>query len=449
MFLVRFFFFTSIGLLLLATHAAAAQYSFINIADTRGPFDGFGYGLIGVAVSESGTVAFIGHQGDVAATYVGSGGAVQQIVPDLSPPPGFQIIGYYALNESGAAAVKVVGQNFEQKIQLYDASGTRTIAHAADGGELLGFPAIHNSGAVVFSTRFFSDPNPTQVALMQWSNGTTTTLVEVTEGFYSIENNLVAINESGHVAFSGRYDPGGVWTIYCTDGTALTPIAGPFDDVLSLAINDSGAVAIHRLLESGGEGIFVAGGGPLTTVAIADPTTPFSEIQTDIDINDQGVVAFTARLWNGSYGIYAGGDPINDKVIEIGDLLFGQPVSGLGRPHLNNRGDVAFWFDVRDPRDPSGYWSGIALAVKEQSLPGDNNGDGAVDAADYVVWRTTDGTLAGYDTWRANFGQTAGGGAGATAASSHAAVPEPSGVFLAPLALYFCTRLRTNHWSET
>ena len=42
------------------------------------------------------------------------------------------------------------------------------------------------------------------------------------------------------------------------------------------------------------------------------------------------------------------------------------------------------------------------------TLQGDYNTDGVVDAADYVVWRKTDGTNpAGYNTWRTNFGRTA------------------------------------------
>lgn len=40
-------------------------------------------------------------------------------------------------------------------------------------------------------------------------------------------------------------------------------------------------------------------------------------------------------------------------------------------------------------------------------MPGDFNTDGVVDAADYVIWRKTDGTQAGYDAYRANFGTAA------------------------------------------
>ena len=42
------------------------------------------------------------------------------------------------------------------------------------------------------------------------------------------------------------------------------------------------------------------------------------------------------------------------------------------------------------------------------ALPGDFNGNGVVDAADYVVWRNNGGSQSEYDLWRANFGQSGG-----------------------------------------
>ena len=46
-------------------------------------------------------------------------------------------------------------------------------------------------------------------------------------------------------------------------------------------------------------------------------------------------------------------------------------------------------------------------------LLGDYNGNGVVDAADYVAWRNNPsafGGATGYDTWKANFGKTLGAG---------------------------------------
>jgi hypothetical protein len=60
-------------------------------------------------------------------------------------------------------------------------------------------------------------------------------------------------------------------------------------------------------------------------------------------------------------------------------------------------------------------------------LPGDFNHDGAVNAADYVVWRKTDGGPTNYNLWRTNFGKSLSAGTGAAVVSSaNMLVPEPS-----------------------
>jgi hypothetical protein len=68
--------------------------------------------------------------------------------------------------------------------------------------------------------------------------------------------------------------------------------------------------------------------------------------------------------------------------------------------------------------------TGIDVGAHELPFRGDFNNDGHVDAADYTVWRDGLGatyTLADFDTWRANFNLTVGGGASAEGVS----VPEP------------------------
>jgi len=101
---------------------------------------------------------------------------------------------------------------------------------------------------------------------------------------------------------------------------------------------------------------------------------------------------------------------------------------------------VVKWLDanrmVLDPQggiDPSilrlegliGHFSTYSFVAV--GLAGDYNHNGVVDAADYVVWRKTDGTPAGYNTWRTHFGQTAGSGSGA---SANVTVPEPATLML-------------------
>jgi hypothetical protein len=80
------------------------------------------------------------------------------------------------------------------------------------------------------------------------------------------------------------------------------------------------------------------------------------------------------------------------------------------------------------------------------ALPGDYNQDGVVNAADYTVWRNTDRTQAGYNTWRANFDSTEGSGS-----TTGGAVPEPKTVVLLMLtaAIWWVRPQRMPHLRVT
>jgi hypothetical protein len=97
----------------------------------------------------------------------------------------------------------------------------------------------------------------------------------------------------------------------------------------------------------------------------------------------------------------------------------------------NNKSYENFWYDD--------------VEVVPQN--GDFNGDGAVDAADYVVWRKNRGLPDGHQIWRANFGATPGLGSGYSQIVV-ATVPEPSTIltlFTAGLALAAVLCCRRGH----
>jgi hypothetical protein len=77
----------------------------------------------------------------------------------------------------------------------------------------------------------------------------------------------------------------------------------------------------------------------------------------------------------------------------------------------------------------------ITVNVPDVGLTGDYNGDGGVDAADYVVWRKNPanfGGQQGYDDWRANFGDSLpGAGNGGLVGT----VPEPASFALILMGL--------------
>src|SRR4051794_35050753 len=100
------------------------------------------------------------------------------------------------------------------------------------------------------------------------------------------------------------------------------------------------------------------------------------------------------------------------------------------------------------------YGSGSVFRINTtQLLAGDYNANGTVDAADYVLWRTTlnsttnlaaDGNHNGVvdsgdlDVWRNNFGQSVH----ATGPGSGAEVPEPAAAMLLPAIAAWCIRKR-------
>jgi hypothetical protein len=101
------------------------------------------------------------------------------------------------------------------------------------------------------------------------------------------------------------------------------------------------------------------------------------------------------------------------------------------------------------------YTSGV-LRVVSAGLPGDYNGDGHVDAADYTVWRdhlgqnlalpndATPGTVtqADFNVWKSNFGNHLGSGSG-----SSGAVPEPATLVMilaGTLTISCCRRPRVS-----
>jgi autotransporter-associated beta strand protein len=86
------------------------------------------------------------------------------------------------------------------------------------------------------------------------------------------------------------------------------------------------------------------------------------------------------------------------------------------------------------------FFSGSGI-VTVGMIPGDYNGDGKVDAADYVVWRDNPnafgGDPGGYNTWRANFG--AGAPATGSSLGAESAVPEPTTLLL--ILVMICSTL--------
>jgi hypothetical protein len=151
----------------------------------------------------------------------------------------------------------------------------------------------------------------------------------------------------------------------------------------------------------------------------------------------QGV--FDANVSSAALGDDAGTDEITD---EIGANCTDEASGGTTNRCGNLMGSYAVAgssitltlpldFIIGEGDDVQATFSGTFTATASLGLPGDYNEDGTVNAADYAVWRdggSPDDSQAGYDLWRANFGNS-GSGAGS------AAVPEPACMALGIIGL--------------
>ena len=133
----------------------------------------------------------------------------------------------------------------------------------------------------------------------------------------------------------------------------------------------------------------------------------------------------------------SGGSSANQLIeLFLGETPFAVPANGsisLGNAfNVGGANDLTFQFAISDG---GGLLlnGGVDYITGPGGVAGDYNGNGAVDAADYVVWRnggplqndpTTGVQPADYDFWRSRFGATSGAGSGQPAAyRSHPWLP--------------------------
>ncbi|QDV73874.1 LamG-like jellyroll fold domain-containing protein [Botrimarina mediterranea] len=156
-------------------------------------------------------------------------------------------------------------------------------------------------------------------------------------------------------------------------------------------------------------------------------------------LSDQGVDAVgpnPGESWDEATGANSANLLVEQFLSGESVLAPGQSLS-LGSPYAGSgEGDL----EVRYARTGAGLQrSKVVYSTIE--LPGDFNGDGSVNAADYTVWRDNEGSTsslaadasgngridrADYNIWAANYGATL---------SSSAAIPEPAAALLASLGV--------------
>ena len=219
-----------------------------------------------------------------------------------------------------------------------------------------------------------------------------------------------------------------------SSGVSQSTAATILGDILRIAFGTADATGFfmwgfHQESGSGSDDAFRAGGGPLHgkhKQFNAWTLTPAGKKWQD----QLGIQDFDGNVNNGWT------TQLNTVVAADGTINFN-----------------GFWGDYQLDINGQTYNLTLSKGQNVYSLvikPGDYNADGAVDAADYVIWRSAldsgdlraDGNgngaidSADYDVWRLNFGTIYGSGSGLVAR-----VPEPAAALLLLMGGIFFGRL--------
>lgn len=342
---------------------APVASNFTIVADSTNPaFSGFG---AYPSLNNSGTVAFYAEKPPGSGSvYTATDGSTPVLVSAGGN-------GAPSINEHGTV---VSSRDIEggTATELYKHTPEGVFQQVArTGNEYRSFPDfayLGDNGTVVFVANR-NPASPTRYGLYTGKGDGTTTALAENLGEFATFGGEPTINAAGTVAFTGGKDnlesglyiakggtSAGITTVLTQDGSPVRKFDGaPF-------INDNDQIAFKAYEDSSSEpGIFYANadGSGLTTFARAGgqgPDGPYSQFKSPV-INNVGTIVFYANLDTGGRGIFAGPKPVADKVIVVGDSLFGSKVSNLGFLRgLNDWNEIAFYYALEDGR------SGIAKA---------------------------------------------------------------------------------------
>ncbi len=454
---------------------AAGQVSF------SGPLTGAGVTLannVGMWSGLTGSLGLVARKGSQA--------------PGTPAGVDFNNLGVNVLNDAGQVAFRGtltgVGVNSTNNEGIWagDAGNLTLVARAGDqapdrpaGVNFASFTssAINALGQIAFYASDSSSNEgiwsgfPGSLALVAGSGAA----APGTGADFQFMSNFPVLNAAGKTAFSAFITGGGVnftndegiWSegsgnlaLIAREGNPAPGTSLNFSSLGDPVLNAAGKTAFWAFLTDFSDGIWTETSGGLALVARAGSQaagTPGGVNYSFFDppvMNGAGQIAFRAELTGGDVdgsndvGIWATDlDGTLQLVARKGDQLEVAPsvfrtinflefFANTGnedghRSGFNDLGQLGFLAHFTD--GSSGVFVSDLVAV-DGSLQGDFNNDGTVDAADYVVWRKTDGGPDGYDDWRANFSNTLpGNAASGNAAEAVAHVPEPSSMLLLAL----------------
>jgi hypothetical protein len=327
--------------LLASSSAIAATYTFTSLYNNAGPiFAGSGP----PSLNDFGVVAFQAYNGSNRVIVKGNGGPMTTIASEGATYSEFSR--YPAIGNSGAVMFKAIRTGGLPGIFRGTGGPATNISDPYTGNFTtdLGIPAINSSDQILFMA------NDGGVKLFV-GNGVTTTFVA--SGGVSASSD---INDAGTVGFMTtslvrRWNSGVT--------TTVASVNSPYSDFSgSPGINAAGDIVYSGFLSGGSQtAISVYRASTNSNSIVASPATGFTSVGLENAITDAGDPVFRGTSASGT-GIYVGANAANGPVIYLGMSLFGSTLSSYEfyRHGANGPGQLAFYYSLTNGG------SGIALA---------------------------------------------------------------------------------------
>jgi hypothetical protein len=315
--------------------ASAGTYTFTTIVDDTARI------AVLHGFNNAGSVLIEGNLNGVDGLFISNGGPITTVYESNAT---FSGLTNSSINDSGVVAFRAWLDPVGTAILRGNGGPTTTIADLSEPFSGFNGTSINNAGTVAFHRSLDNGES----GIFTGIGGPITTIADTSGVFSDFPPWDARINDAGTVAFRGSLDSGGNG-VFTGSGGPVTAIADGSDGLSFFsapAINNSGVVAFSAAsVTDFGVSIFTGNGGPLTTIVDSDGLFNFFG---DPSINNTHDVAFYADLDDGGRGIFAGADPISDKVIMVGDTLNGFLVESVVAPLINDNGQVAFEAELMD-----------------------------------------------------------------------------------------------------
>lgn len=337
-----------------ASSAQAADYDFASVYSSGVVLPQFTATL--PSLNSSGTIAFAElffDPSDGQSNWVVVESDGTQLLPVLNLTDTFGTGSPFSLvvNDAGAIAVNY-SMGPRAVIVRIDVGGSVTVLAAADQGgstPYREFPTTISMNSAGQVAALVTNQDATSSILRLDDSG----VIEIARSSPALFNfSSPTINDAGVVAFKAQVPAPGFVRVYTGSGGPLTDegTADPCVSASSFApvINDDGFV----LSDCGAPPLFTARGGIVNVLVTGTEDPIFAQLASSYSVDNRGLPAFVTGPGGSSkeVGLFTGNDPVGNKVVRTGDLVFGFPVEGIrmGYRSINDGGQIAFVLQVGD-----------------------------------------------------------------------------------------------------